>query len=126
MKRERYIHKSETMWGTKISEYGLENGYVDYGTIRKTFDMILCNNIAEDYEYLELVSGSDYDEEKEEYIEIFQYWIISDECARELIDILPDEIIYYNSRLDVHIWGITHFGTSWDYVLTDCKIELNK
>ena len=25
-------------------------------------------------------------------------------------------------ELDMFLWGITHFGTGWDYVLTDLKI----
>ena len=28
----------------------------------------------------------------------------------------------YNEQLDMYLWGITHFGTSWDYVLTDVKL----
>ena len=35
---------------------------------------------------------------------------------------LTDEIVYYNDQLDLYLWGITHFGTSWDYVLTDVRI----
>lgn len=26
-------------------------------------------------------------------------------------------------RMDIYLWGITHFGTSWDYVLTDIELE---
>jgi hypothetical protein len=26
----------------------------------------------------------------------------------------------------MYIWGVTHYGTSWDYVLTDIKIELDE
>ena len=33
-----------------------------------------------------------------------------------------DEIIYYHEDLDMYVWGVTHFGTAWDYVLTDIKL----
>ena len=29
---------------------------------------------------------------------------------------------YGNEKLDIYIWAVTHFGTSWDYVLTDIKL----
>ena len=57
--------------------------------------------------------------------EIYQYFIISERGA----DILKDytnEYVFYNSDLDMHVWGVTHWGTSWDYVLTNIKLELDK
>ena len=82
--------------------------------------LILCNNIIEDYEELELLSGCEYDESTEEYEDIYQYYIIDDDLAKRLQDI--NEIVYYHNRLDIYILGVTHFGTSWDYVLTDIKL----
>lgn len=52
------------------------------------------------------------------YNEIFQYFIISDNGA-EILKEYTDEIVLYNSELDMYVWGVTHYGTSWDYVLTD-------
>lgn len=51
------------------------------------------------------------------YYEIYQYFIVSDRGA----DILQEagEIVYYNEALDMYVWGVTHWGTSWDYVLTN-------
>ena len=60
-----------------------------------------------------------YDDD--EYYEIYQYYIISEYGYQFLAD-HTDGIVFYNERLDVYIWGITHFGTSWDYVLTDVKL----
>ena len=60
--------------------------------------------------------------EQEEPPEIYQYYIISDNGA-EFLKEYTNEIIYYIPVLDIHIWGITHWGTGWDYVLTDIKIE---
>ena len=54
--------------------------------------------------------------------EIFQFYIISDNGARILKD-YTNEIVFYCDSLDMYIWGVTHYGTSWDYVLTDIEIE---
>ena len=56
------------------------------------------------------------------YDEIFQYYIISDEGARILKD-WTNEIVFYNEALDMYVWGVTHWGTSWSYVLTDIKLN---
>ena len=56
------------------------------------------------------------------YEEIFQYFIISDNGAEILKD-YTDEIVFYNETLDMYVWGVTHWGTSWDYVLTDIKLN---
>lgn len=61
------------------------------------------------------------EEEQDEQPEIFQYFIVSDSGAEILKDI--NEIIFYNSDLDMYIWGVTHYGTSWSYVLTDVKLN---
>lgn len=57
-------------------------------------------------------------EEEQDYgDEIYQYYIVSDNGARILKEI--NEIVFYNEELDMYVWGVTHWGTSWDYVLTD-------
>lgn len=35
-----------------------------------------------------------------------------------------EEIVYYNETLDIYLWGVTHWGTSWDYVLTNIKLDI--
>ena len=49
-------------YGNKISDYGLEHGYVDYGTLAKAFDAVLNNDVmartdAAGLGYWEQVSG---------------------------------------------------------------------
>ena len=120
------LHKSKYFYGNEISEYGLAHGFVDYRTLAKSFDAVLNNEIISktyDLGYWELVSGCEYDEETEEYVEIYQYYIVDDNGARILAD--ADEIVYYNELFDMYVWGVTHYGTSWDYVLTNIKLELN-
>ena len=56
------------------------------------------------------------------YEEIFQYFIISDNGAEILKD-YTNEIVFYNESLDMYVWGVTHWGTGWDYVLTDIKLN---
>lgn len=59
--------------------------------------------------------------EQDEQQEIFQYYIVSDNGAEILKEF--GEIVFYNSELDMYVWGVTHYGTSWSYVLTDIECE---
>lgn len=161
------MHKTKTeyFYGNKISEYGVENGRVDYATLAKCFDTVLNNDIMSltyDIGYWEQVSGiidntdeieeleekrdcleeenetspsqiieNEIDEinekieeleaEQDEQPEIFQYFIVDDWGGRLLQDI--NEIVFYNEKLDMYLWGVTHYGTSWEYVLTNIPIE---
>lgn len=105
------------VYGETVSEYGLKNGYLDYRTLSKIVgNMILNNNLIHETDIWEWVSVSDnYDEE------IYQYYIIS-EWGSDFLTKNTDEIVLYNENLDIYLWGITHWGTSWDYVLTDIKL----
>nr|DAY93978.1 MAG TPA: hypothetical protein [Caudoviricetes sp.] len=142
---------NEYYYGKKVSRYGLENGKVDYACLREAIgDCVLCNNMEKRlYETMDIASDPDtlfkieYTEEefeeneelKEEYedyyeyfennkemYDIFQWYIISDSGAQLLMR-ETDEIVFYDNELDVYVWGITHWGTSWDYVLTDIKLK---
>ena len=110
------------VYGFKVSNYGLENGYLDYLTLSKIVgDHVLNNSIVPYigfYEW-EVVNGEE--ENEEGYYEVYQYYIISDSGAR-FLETYTDELVYYHTDLDMYVWGITHFGTSWDYVLTDIKL----
>ena len=161
-------HSSEYFYGNKISEYGLENGYVDYATLAKSFDAVLNNDIIGiEVGYFEQESGfvdnsdeieelknkieeleehitedsteeqdeqttakideireqiEELENEQDEQPEIFQYYIVSDNGAEILKEC--NEIVFYNEALDMYLWGVTHWGTSWDYVLTSIKLEI--
>ena len=56
------------------------------------------------------------------YEEIFQYYIISDNGA-EILKNWTNEIVFYNEALDMYVWGVTHWGKSWDYFLTDSRLN---
>lgn len=151
--------------GNPISDYGIEHGYVDYGTLAKAFDAVLNNDIMSltyDIGSWEQVSGTidntdeieeleekrdeleeenesspsqileneineineqikELENEQDNDPEVFQWFIVDDWGAKLLQDI--NEIVYYNEKLDMYLWGITHYGTSWDYVLTNIKID---
>lgn len=121
--------KTNYFFGNEVSAYGIEHGYVDYKTLARAFDSVLVNDITklffaevngEDNEP-ELINGNEFDED-ENPIEIYQYYIISDSGAR-ILENFTNEIVYYLPLLDCYVWGVTHYGTSWDYVLTDIKIN---
>lgn len=152
-------------YGNAISQYGLENGYVDYGTLAKCFDAVLNNDIMQltyNIGYWDQVSGiidntdeiEELEEKRDELEEqnesnpsqtveneineindeieelereqsddqdVYQWYIVDDWGARLLREI--NEIVYYNETLDMYLWGVTHYGTSWDYALTSIAID---
>lgn len=114
-----------TFEGYEASDYAKKNGYLDYGTLAKAFDLVLHNSIMEVTYGIgewELENGFENDVDEEWEQEISQYYIISDMGATILKE-WTNEIVFYNQELDMYVWGVTHYGTSWDYVLTN--IELN-
>lgn len=117
-------------------ENGLEEYYEDNSGNRYTYDekeeevKELENKIEE----LEKIGTEEAEKEIEEireeievlenahHDEIFQYFIISDNGASILKD-YTSEIVFYNEELDMYVWGVTHCGTSWNYVLTDIRLN---
>ena len=59
--------------------------------------------------------------EQDDFPDVYQWYIVDDAGARILEEIT--EIVFYNSALDMYLWGVTHYGTSWSYVLTDIKLN---
>lgn len=92
----------------------LENTYSEAGNLPE--DEKIEEQIEELQEQIEELEC-----EQEKPGEIFQYYII-DYNGYNILKDFTDEIIYYIDSLDMYIWGVTHLGTSWDYVLTDIKI----
>lgn len=106
----------DTVFGVKVSDYGLKHGYLDYQALSKIIgDCILNNTIRErTMNDWEIFSG-------EFNSMVYQDYIIS-EYGYEILSEYTDELVFYNENLDLYIWAVTHFGTSWDYVLTDIKL----
>lgn len=121
---EMFVH-GKYFYGNEISEYGQKHGYVDYRTLAKAFDAVMNNSIIQntaEIGYWECVSGNEYNEETDEYAEIYQYFIVDGQGAEILQE--AGEIVFYNDALDMYVWGVTHWGTSWDYVLTDIRCNV--
>ena len=115
-----------------LNKYELENGYLSYrhawDRITGNASMILCNNMPEVDSGIwdNIQVGSLYDSEEDSYSEVYQWYIIdiNDWDVDYLRDNdINDFIITYSDVLDCYILAVTHWGTSWDYVLTDIKIE---
>ena len=187
------IIRGDWFYGNEVSEYGKEHGFVDYGTLAKSFNHVYNGELIRigNFEQISgFIDNSDQIEELEERLEtmeneieeleekqeelmedieesetekeiealeielekmqkksekmedkiieleneiadlrqeedysqeIFQYYIVDDNGAAILEE--ANEIVFYNEEFDIYIWGVTHWGTSWDYVLTDIRIE---
>lgn len=104
------------VYGVKVSKYGLENEYLDYLTLSKILgDCILNNTVREE-------TMTDWDIVTGEFnAAVFQDYIISEQ-GYKFLEEYTDELVFYNHNLDIYVWAVTHFGTSWDYVLTDIKL----
>jgi len=81
----------------------------------------------EELEEMTEVQQEEYDEAQEDierlndpyYRDVYQWYIIDGRGAELCQE--AGEIVYYNDTLDLYLWGVTHYGTSWAYVLTDIK-----
>lgn len=104
------------VWGVKVSDYGLEHGYLDYRALARILEDCIHNDFvrSETAEDWVIISG-ELDEA------VHQDYIIS-KRGYEILRDYTDELVFYNEKLDLYVWGVTHFGTSWDYVLTDIKL----
>ena len=58
---------------------------------------------------------------EQDHQDVFQWFIVDDWGARLLQE--AHEVVYYNEKLDMYLWGVTHYGISWDCVLTSIKID---
>jgi hypothetical protein len=103
---------------------------IDYKTLAdRVGDMVLCNSISQVDENLfdNIENGGEQPEDWDEtadgewnFPEIYQYYAITKGGA-DYLKRNTSEIVFYSDLLGVYIWGITHWGTSWDGVYTDIK-----
>ncbi len=59
-------------------------------------------------------------EVNEEYAEIYQYFIITEDGA-EYLSRFTDDLVLYSGKLDMYLWCIEFWGTPWSGV--DRKIK---
>lgn len=112
-----YVNKED------LNEGELKTGRVSYQRIIKRYigDIVLCNNIEELDESVLENAVNLYNEETEEYEEIYQYYLCNiSEWEKEQLEKMGI-IISYSDMLDCDVLMVDHFGTSWDYVMTDVE-----
>lgn len=109
----------------EIGYWEQENGIIDNSEeIEKLEEQI--EDLEEGFEeYTDIQEKIDELKEEQEQSynqDIFQYFIVSDQGA-EMIKQYTEDPLFYNETLDMYVWGITHYGTAWSYVLTDVKLN---
>ena len=113
-----YVNKSE------LNDEELRTGKVSYKRIvdRYISDLVLCNNIVNIDESLwENSTGIG----EGDYPEIFQYFLcnISNYVKEQLEE--WGFLFSYSNMLDLDVLLVDHWGTSWDYVMTDVEWSEN-
>ena len=100
---------------------------ITYGELAKRLDNIYLFNKAPELDvnlYDNIENGSLWadvdDEDNDELQDIYQWYLIGKNDA-DYISQHTDELIFYSDVLDEYVWGVTHFGTSWDYVELEFK-----
>lgn len=113
----------------ELNQEELKTGKVSYGRIIERYiqDLVLCNDIANIENSIEeqLIDRYDLGLEEDEYLDIYQYYLCNlnefeEETLREW-----GILIAYSNILNVDILCVDHFGTSWDYVMTDVEWSEN-
>lgn len=69
--------------------------------------------------YDELTELLDQFEEIED--EVFQWFLVGESALWYLKKM--GELVFYSDLLGCYVWGVKHWGTSWDYVMTSLKLN---
>ena len=85
-------------------------------------NLIRCNEIPEiDPSVFDNIRFDSYDEENDEYREIYQWYLTS--ASDDDVSWLEQHFgleFTYSELLGLYVLCVTHFGTSWDYVYWEC------
>lgn len=119
--KKLYVNKED------LNKEELKTGRASYKRLvdRYVGDIVLCNNITEvDDEIWDNVDESDLiDEDGDEIndLEIYQYYLCNvGEWQKEQLK-GTGVILSYSKVLDCDVLMVQHWGTSWDYVMTDIE-----
>ena len=108
-----------------LNYYEKEHEKISVGTLIEIYNpqMILCNNITDVDEDLamDLYSQTYIEDEdgNEWYDEIYQFFIVDDPKVFERLGYPTAE----SEVLNLNVVGITHFGMSWNYILSDISTK---
>ena len=108
----------------KMGQYELEQGFASYRTIVDYYigDIVLCNNIAEIDESIWDNLEFDLEDENGDFVDIYQYFICNiNEYDKEICK-QAGLLLSYSDLLHCDVLCVDHFGTCWDYILTDIKL----
>lgn len=101
-----------------LNEEEKRTGCISYARLveRVTHNnIVLCNNIAKvDYSIFDNIDSD---------LEIYQYYLCYlSESDLQYNSRFNDCLIFgYSDMLDLYVLCVDHWGTSWDYVMTDIK-----
>ena len=112
--------KTGMLKSEKMGEYEKEQGFASYRTIIERFvgDIVLCNNIVNVDENIFDNVNSNFEDDTE----IFQYYLCNvGEWEQEQLEKMGI-ILSYSDILECDVLMVDHFGTSWDYVLTNVPL----
>lgn len=113
----------------ELNEEEKRTGKISYRRLidRISDTIFLFNKAPELANYdFEFVCGSDYDEENDEHIDIYQYYLIDLYVDKETLqELSSDLIIAWSETLQNYVLFVDHLGTSWDYVMTDIAYTTN-
>ena len=107
----------------ELNEDELKSGCVSYRRIIDRYipDLVLCNEIAN----LDSSIDENINYELLGNEEIYQYFLCNI-TSFELERLAQYGIVLsYSNMLELNVLCVTHFGTSWDYVLTDVEWTLD-
>lgn len=107
----------------KLNQEELRTGKVSYRRIidRYVEDIVLCNNIEQLDDSIFDNAINLYNDENDDGNEIYQYYLCNiGEWEKEQLEKMGI-IISYSNMLDCNVLMVDHWGTSWDYVMTDVE-----
>ena len=100
----------------KLNSEELRTGCVSYRRVidRYISDLVLCNKIEE-------IDSNIFDNMSIYEEEIYQYYLCNlSEFEKEKLKEYGI-ILSYSNILELDVLCVEHYGTSWDYVMTDIK-----
>lgn len=118
MKKEKFVVDKKL-----LNDDELRTGCVSYARIleRHAKNIVLCNNIND----LDTTIWDNAENLTDD--EIYQYYLcdLSQYDKQALVDY--GIIVSYSDMLDLDVIMVDHWGTSWDYVMTDVEwIDLDE
>lgn len=108
---------------SRLNEYELENNRASYMSVIGLYisDLVLMNTLPMlDMSVWDNMENFDFEDEG---LEIFQWFVCHiGEYERKRLLECKDIVLSYSNMLECDVLCVTHYGTSWDYVLTDVEL----